>query len=643
MARKRFQWTLRRETSPGRRIVLAVSVILFLLVVLSIPLIRGLAQNAHMQATVSEQMVPDSIMVTALVSNTLDVQSALEAFLFTGNVAEQERYKSSLEIVRLSFNEFAARQARQADSPAPSKNAPTDDLENASTVRLVSGAKTLIDKLSQQAEEVFIIRSRPDNFHSAHLINTRGQQLAGKSARYMDKLMERWLAKDTAADPMVLSALWGYQDSLGALMSNLRGYLFNQEPRYREAFVAQQQRNEGIFQLLTFTFESAGPAFKELHGELTRNRAELFDVFDEAFASRDAEDWRRDLYFYQTEIAPTLESIKWVLSTLSDGTSQGISSTTTESAEFGDALRKRSLAGLALVLALTGAMGFWIYRSVGVFNRQIGVASGALDELSAQMREETAEQARETGTQVEHIDKVSNTILEFQAALTGIRGQTEEMARQTDSASLECVQGLEVLRGSQGRMDAILKQAREISQAMEDTRHQTEMMDGILAILNELVDQTKLLSFNATIESAGAGESGARFAVVAKQVRRLANRSQVATQEIRDMIKRVQQAVEDTQGATERGKGAVNEGADLMTMVTERLDAIVGAVSHVSDMAGSIFLSAQEQSDAVSGVDAFVDEAKEVAENVSKRSEEALITAADLSKTAENLSKLVGK
>ncbi len=202
---------------------------------------------------------------------------------------------------------------------------------------------------------------------------------------------------------------------------------------------------------------------------------------------------------------------------------------------------------------------------------------------------------------------------------------------------------MEVLSDSQERMGAILTQTREIAKAMEETKLQTKQMDGILAILDELVDQTKLLSFNATIEAAGAGVSGTRFAVVAKHVRRLATRAQEATQEIRVMIKKVQETTEETRKAIDKGTTAVNEGENLMNVVTERLDVIVGAVSQVSDVAGSIFLATQAQERAIAQVDEFAGKAAETAGRVSFRTEKSLKTAEELQQTAHNLSSLVGK
>lgn len=626
----RQRFSLRR-VGPGGRIIAAVVVMGVLLISAALPLVEGLDKNARLASTVSEELVPHSIRVMALVNNVLEAQSALERFLVTGDPAERVRFADSVEMVHITVGALGDLE--------PFPGFESDE----ALATLIQGISDLVNKLEAQAEEVFALHDRPDNVTSAYLINTRGEKLVERSYAFVDMIMEAAFMNESDEAHLLLSGLMGYQDSLSRMMSSVRGYLFLREEQFRERYTKALRRNETIYAAIEQQMVSASPAAKSFFASFSATRKQLLKVFERCFTERDAVGWRMDFDYYRTKITPTLESLKWVLYTLSDTTSQGISQVSSETMAYGLTIRQRTLIAAFALLVIGGLLSLWIYHWVGVFSRQIGEASGALGTLSAKLRKETEQQAREAACQVEEIEGVYRALNELKETLSRIRSQTEEMAQQTDAASLECVQGMEVLSYSQERMASILKQAQEISQAMEETQDETEQMDGILAILNELVDQTKLLSFNATIEAAGAGASGARFAVVAKQVRSLATRAREATQEIREMIKRVQETAEETRRATERGTTAVNEGENLMHVVTERLDLIVGAVSQVSDMAGSIFLATQAQSGSVTQVDQFVGEAKSTAEQVSNRSEQALRTAADLERTARNLARLVGK
>lgn len=614
---------------PGGRIIAAVVAMGLALVLAAMPLGQGLDKSARLASLVSENLVPTSNRVVTLVKNVLDAQNGLEAYLLTGNEAERDRFFDAKERV------YGTLDALQTST--------LDNSQNTTIHAQLAGVRDLMGKLETQAEHVFDLHKRPDNVISAHLINTRGEKLLMRTNAFVDLFMEDRFASEGDVDILFLSALMGYQDSLNRMMGSVRGYLFMKEAVFRNNFDAELKRNNTLYSTIAERMTQRGASAVAYLQILSASRSRLLAVFDNAFETREGTGWRRDFDYYQTHINPTLESVKWVLNTLSESTSQEIATISGESMVHGLELKRYSMLGALAMLLLGACLGVWIYLCVRLFTDQIGDASTQLTELSEQLREETEQHAVEAGCQVEEIGRVHRTLNDFKGALSRIRDQTEEMAQQTDSASLECVQGMEVLGDSQDRMGAILTNAQAISAAMGETKVQTRQMDGIVAILDELVEQTKLLSFNATIEAAGAGENGTRFAVVAKHVRRLATRAQEATQEIRTVIKNVQDTTDASQKATERGTQAVYEGENLMNVVTERLDAIVGSVTQVSDLAGSIFLATQAQEHAIGEVSAFATKAADTASRVSSHTEEALTTAGELQRTAHNLSRLVGK
>ena len=103
---------------------------------------------------------------------------------------------------------------------------------------------------------------------------------------------------------------------------------------------------------------------------------------------------------------------------------------------------------------------------------------------------------------------------------------------------------------------------------MLDLGKKSQQIGGILEIINELAEQTNILSINATIEAAGAGESGKRFAVVADEIRKLADRVGGSTKEIRGLIDQIRAAVNAAVMATEGGSKAVDAGTRQFGEVT---------------------------------------------------------------------------
>ncbi len=618
------------RTGQGVRIVAAVGVMGVLLISAAWPLMKGLERNYVMASSVSQQLVPTANQVRNMVKHMLEAKSALEVFLLTSDLSEQHQFNEALDRIHISLSELESMDQTDAFGHDHTLN------------RQLVAVRKLLSRLEDQGKEVYALHQRPDNVKAAHLINTRGEKLLARTYAYIHMVMDTALNQGNERDMLFFSAMTGYQDSLSRMMSSVRGYLFMKEARFQLQYSEELRRNTTIYGIVHQNMTGGNPAAMAFFKMIDASRSRLLQTLEEAFELRNASSWRQDLFYYNSQIVPTLESFKWALYALSDSTSEAIVTHTSDSMAHSLSLREGSVATLAVVLLIGAMLGGWIFWCVRVFTRRVGEASTDLERMAYKVDEETGQQAREVTCQVQEIGDVYRNIHVFKDTISSIRSQTEVMTQQTDIASLECVQGMEVLSDSQERMAAILRNAREISTAMEKAKAQTQQMDGILAILDELVDQTKLLSFNATIEAAGAGISGTRFAVVAKHVRRLANRAQESTQEIRGMIRKIQQTTEETRQATERGTIAVNEGEGLMHVVTERLDAIVAAVSQVSDVAGSIYIATQDQDRAIVDVDRFVDQARETSERVSVRTDRNLETVAALRKTAENLHRLAG-
>ena len=102
---------------------------------------------------------------------------------------------------------------------------------------------------------------------------------------------------------------------------------------------------------------------------------------------------------------------------------------------------------------------------------------------------------------------------------------------------------------------------------MLELGRKSQQIGGILEIINELAEQTNILAINATIEAAGAGEAGRRFAVVAEEIRKLADRVAGSTKDIRTLIDEVRSAANTTVMATEGGSKSVEAGARQFTEV----------------------------------------------------------------------------
>jgi methyl-accepting chemotaxis protein len=134
----------------------------------------------------------------------------------------------------------------------------------------------------------------------------------------------------------------------------------------------------------------------------------------------------------------------------------------------------------------------------------------------------------------------------------------------------------------------------------------SQEVGAVLDIVSELAEQTNILAINATIEAAGAGEAGKRFAVVAEEIRKLADRVGGSTKEVRTLIDDVRSAVNTTVMATETGSKAVDAGTRQFSDVAAAFKLIANLVAIANDAAREIELSTKQQSTAVEQVNVAI-------------------------------------
>jgi methyl-accepting chemotaxis protein len=176
---------------------------------------------------------------------------------------------------------------------------------------------------------------------------------------------------------------------------------------------------------------------------------------------------------------------------------------------------------------------------------------------------------------------------------------------------------------------------------MLDLGKKSQQIGGILEIINELAEQTNILAINATIEAAGAGDSGKRFGVVADEIRKLADRVGGSTKEIRGLIDEIRAAVNTTVMTTEGGTKAVDAGARQFGDVTAALKQIVGLVSTTTEAAREIELSTKQQSTAVEQVNIAVSNVAQATKETEASSSQTLQTAQQLTTLSRDLMRLI--
>jgi methyl-accepting chemotaxis protein len=310
-----------------------------------------------------------------------------------------------------------------------------------------------------------------------------------------------------------------------------------------------------------------------------------------------------------------------------------------ESAEASAEGAKTTIAlGALLALLLVTAAGYIITRSL---NHQLGSAISSIRSSSAELQAAATQQASGSREQSSATSEVSTTIRELLATSRQIAESAQRVARIAEETAGGARTGDQTVQRAQEAISSIKRQVDLIVGHMLDLGKKSQQAGGILEIINELAEQTNILAINASIEAAGAGESGKRFAVVADEIRKLADRVGGSTKEIRSLIEDIRAAVNTTVMATESGTKAVDAGTRQFGEVTVSFQQIAGLVGTTTEAAREIELSTKQQATAVEQVNVAISNAAQATKESEASSNQTLQTATQLAELSRDLGKLI--
>jgi len=277
-------------------------------------------------------------------------------------------------------------------------------------------------------------------------------------------------------------------------------------------------------------------------------------------------------------------------------------------------------------------------------NRLMASIKDAIVHLSSSANEMMAisvQQSSGASEQAAAVQEVTTTSEEIAITAKQITSNALSVETMAESTSQSCHVGTgEVINAING-MSILKQQVQGIATSMLKLGDNSQKIGGIVEIIDEISDQTNLLALNAAIEAAGAGEAGKRFAIVAQEVRRLAERTVEATRQIKGLIEEIQKATNSTIMVTEEGTKAVDSASHLVDKVQLSFDSIIGLVEQTACSAKEISLSTQQQTSACEQMAETMTEVRDVAQQVAgsaRETERAISEIIALSEKLQSLS-----
>ncbi|WP_419794611.1 methyl-accepting chemotaxis protein [Pseudomonas palleroniana] len=245
--------------------------------------------------------------------------------------------------------------------------------------------------------------------------------------------------------------------------------------------------------------------------------------------------------------------------------------------------------------------------------------------------------------QMVEIDQVATAVHEMTATAQDVARNATQAAQAASHADQAASQGMRIVRDTSSSIGALAEEIGKAVGVVQTLAKDSENINAILTAIRGIAEQTNLLALNAAIEAARAGEQGRGFAVVADEVRNLAQKTQKATEEIQAMIQQLQQGTRDVVRVMEDSQNRTDESVQHAAKAAEALETITQAVSVINDMNTQIASAAEEQSAVAEDINRNVINIGQVANEVAGGADESSTASADLTKLAEQQRRLINQ
>jgi methyl-accepting chemotaxis protein len=273
--------------------------------------------------------------------------------------------------------------------------------------------------------------------------------------------------------------------------------------------------------------------------------------------------------------------------------------------------------------------------------RDVTDAVEATASASSQISSSTEELAAGSQEQSAQAAEVASAVEQMASSILQTTKNANNTAENAKNARAVATQGGKAMNDTIDGMNRIANVVSRAASTIEELGKGSNQIGEIIQVIDDIADQTNLLALNAAIEAARAGEQGRGFAVVADEVRKLAERTTKATKEIADMIKKIQKDTVEAVDSISQGTTEVEAGKKLALNAGESLNLIITGSNEVVDLSTQVAAASEEQSAASEQISKNIESISSVTHQSASGTQQIARAAEDLNRLTDNLQQLI--
>lgn len=275
--------------------------------------------------------------------------------------------------------------------------------------------------------------------------------------------------------------------------------------------------------------------------------------------------------------------------------------------------------------------------------RSVAQGADTLSAATAEISTRAVQTAGNANTQSSKTNQIAAAAQQMTATIGEISHNAESAAGASRISAETAAQGGQVMQAAAGTMQKIAAATNSVSEKMASLAHRSEEIGNVVNVIQEISEQTNLLALNAAIEAARAGEHGRGFAVVAGEVRRLAERTKGATEEIAGTIRSIQDETRETLQVMQESRTSVESGMEETARARHSLQSIIESSKQVEHQIQLIATAATQQTSASSEISESAGHISQLATENAQGAEEAVEALKNLSRLASDLDGIIRK